>query len=953
MSSTGQADVVYRVVERNARADRSGAPRRRRRSRCASHTSTASAGSTSARSTATPASRCVRRPQANAPQIAIGPTGNGVVVWQEPEIDGVARIWARRLFGASLDYVMPVSATSFDGAPIEEDAEAPSVAFSRLGQAEVAYRQGRPRLAAAGTADLPEHPARRRIGERRRIPGRVRRGPERLRRQAAKSDARASTSTNSDVRLLYDANGRTPCGRGHRPRPHRDADAGPAVGRAEALPRLSELPAGERDEPGRRWRLGVAERRPRGRPAVACARTFPAAACRPGWSAAAPAARSANWPSGARASATGSSPSSRARSATRRSSPRRSARRRRGSSSDVPKGWLKPAQAQISWEPAASANGPLTLHGGARRPRTRARLARHVLHVQPDELGSGVARGAVARHRRLRADAHTADAAAHRRAATDRQDRARRRRPRRGRARQRHASRGRTAAVTVTFGDGQRARQEAGAPPLRQPGAYTIVVHVRDTRQRRASSTAGEGAMSARCRRLIACSVGAARSRWRAGSRARRAQTCSGRSVAGVGYAASNRPTTRTTRRSPATVATSSSTARWRAHGGVATRTRETASSNREGGRRGRRRATLSCRRSAQTASTSASRPTKAALIPERTANDRRPDVYVADCRSPNVAPCEEGSGPSTPCAFKLVSAVNGSRRTPDLRIPGRSEDREKSKNGDYGAEAAGRSAISADGRKVAFVTTAPSNLDGHRDAGARGGGQGSRNRHDRSRQRRVRPRDRQAAIDGERGVPSRSRRRDATVELRRRLQRRPTTELRARPSRIRVDAPGALDQRRRIDGRMAGPGRRRAGADAFRRIARAQIRRAAVAADRRRAAGADAAGDAAARIPTNPACVASGETAAAARTRRCRTPARDRSGPNRRIRRLERPARRRSRRAAAAQRRWLHGRVHRHRAADLAGQRLRRSAQASTRATTCTWRTCTKVSPASRRCAR
>ncbi len=37
--------------------------------------------------------------EANAPQIAIGPTGNGVVVWQEPEINGVARIWARRLFG--------------------------------------------------------------------------------------------------------------------------------------------------------------------------------------------------------------------------------------------------------------------------------------------------------------------------------------------------------------------------------------------------------------------------------------------------------------------------------------------------------------------------------------------------------------------------------------------------------------------------------------------------------------------------------------------------------------------------------------------------------------------------------------------------------------------------------------------------------------------------------------
>ncbi len=79
--------------------------------------------------------------QANAPQVAINRTGAAVVVWQEPEITGVARIWARRLFGANLDYVLPVSAPSFDGSPIETDADAPSVTMSLLGQAELAYRQ--------------------------------------------------------------------------------------------------------------------------------------------------------------------------------------------------------------------------------------------------------------------------------------------------------------------------------------------------------------------------------------------------------------------------------------------------------------------------------------------------------------------------------------------------------------------------------------------------------------------------------------------------------------------------------------------------------------------------------------------------------------------------------------------------------------------------------------------
>lgn len=78
---------------------------------------------------------------ANAPQVAIARNGEGIVVWQEPEIDGVARIWARRLFGSSVDYILPATATSINGKPIDEDADAPSVAISLLGGAYVAYRQ--------------------------------------------------------------------------------------------------------------------------------------------------------------------------------------------------------------------------------------------------------------------------------------------------------------------------------------------------------------------------------------------------------------------------------------------------------------------------------------------------------------------------------------------------------------------------------------------------------------------------------------------------------------------------------------------------------------------------------------------------------------------------------------------------------------------------------------------
>ena len=84
------------------------------------------------------------------------------------------------------------------------------------------------------------------------------------------------------------------------------------------------------------------------------------------------------------------------------------------------------------------------------------------------------------------------------------------------------------------------------------------------------------------------------------------------------------------------------------------------------------------------------------------------PNVYVRDMA---VAPTEPG-------AFQAVSAVNGSTEPLTYEYAAQGEGAiEKSQREieteDYGAEAAGRSAISADGEKVAFVTTAVSNLDG------------------------------------------------------------------------------------------------------------------------------------------------------------------------------------------------------------------------------------------------
>ena len=149
VSSTGQADVVYRVIDTNkvgVSLLRAGDVPESVRIAHFDGQRWSNLGAIN-RDTAVG----MRPPtQDNAPQVAIGPTGNGVVVWQEPDIEGVARIWARRIFGSAINYVMPVSAETYNGAPITDDADAPSVAFSRLGQAEVAYRQ-----AAGPSSPLP------------------------------------------------------------------------------------------------------------------------------------------------------------------------------------------------------------------------------------------------------------------------------------------------------------------------------------------------------------------------------------------------------------------------------------------------------------------------------------------------------------------------------------------------------------------------------------------------------------------------------------------------------------------------------------------------------------------------------------------------------------------------------------------------------------------------------
>jgi len=96
---------------------------------------------------------------------------------------------------------------------------------------------------------------------------------------------------------------------------------------------------------------------------------------------------------------------------------------------------------------------------------------------------------------------------------------------------------------------------------------------------------------------------------------------------------------------------------------------------------------------------------TTARLDPEEDTNEA-PDVYVRDMDVAESQPCSEEAAPhpAQACPFTLVSAVNGG--VDGLSYSGAGA-------GGYGSVAAGRSAISADGRQVAFVTTAVSNLAG------------------------------------------------------------------------------------------------------------------------------------------------------------------------------------------------------------------------------------------------
>ncbi len=295
--------------------------------------------------------------QANAPQIAVNATGEGVVAWQEPEINGIARIWARRLFGANLDYVLPASATSLDGVPIASEADAPSVAISLLGQADVAYRQAwGPNSPLSGPRiflnTLPDGEAEN---------GSVFTGA-RIADAGVSGGAAAKVGAPSvdideqrELRLIYDANG--------LPRVVEGNDKGVLTTLSLGPPFTgSEEPAVSAINPAGGGVSAWASAEPNGTPAVAVLEDFPDGAIQTGLvgggaggSIGELAVARSGLGDGLIAFQQGALGNAAIVAAEATAPP-----------ADVflsaPRGWIRPAQAVVSWASSLSADGPLSYH---------------------------------------------------------------------------------------------------------------------------------------------------------------------------------------------------------------------------------------------------------------------------------------------------------------------------------------------------------------------------------------------------------------------------------------------------------------------------------------------------------------------------------------------------------------------------------------------------------------
>jgi hypothetical protein len=138
MSRGGQAYLVYRVITDTSTANPPGYVGADTRVARYNGRLWSLFGTPVDRSIGAP----VRQPtEENSPEVGIDVQGGGVVAWQEPDDEFVDRVWARRLFGASVGIPLQVTPSSWEGAPLRGAADAFSLDVSGFGQAAIAFRQ--------------------------------------------------------------------------------------------------------------------------------------------------------------------------------------------------------------------------------------------------------------------------------------------------------------------------------------------------------------------------------------------------------------------------------------------------------------------------------------------------------------------------------------------------------------------------------------------------------------------------------------------------------------------------------------------------------------------------------------------------------------------------------------------------------------------------------------------
>jgi hypothetical protein len=414
----------------------------------------------------------------NAPQIAIAPTGNAVVVWQEPEIDGVARIWARRLYGSTLGYVMPVSATTLGGAPLSGEDDAPSLALSPLGQAEVAYRQAAgPGSPLPGTRvflnTLPDGVSKLESGGAFRgaivADSEVSGGAG-----AAVGPPSVDVDEKRQVQLLYDSNGLPRVVQGDDHGLTGTLSLGPDFAGADGAVSVMNPNGGGTSA----WPSVDAQ----GRPAVAVREDFPGGAVQTallsggaGGEIGEPSVGRSGLGDGLIAWQQGPLGNAAIVAAQASAPPAELI-------VSAPSSWVKPAQALVSWEPARSADGPLscTVVLDGRALSTPAGAMQ--MQIAPRELGNGAHRvqllvrdidgqATLSEPAQLMIDSQPPQLTV--------------RRVQRGRAVRVRVSDSESgvdaAAVRVSFGDGHSAaRRRLFVHRYAHAGVYPIVAHVRD-----------------------------------------------------------------------------------------------------------------------------------------------------------------------------------------------------------------------------------------------------------------------------------------------------------------------------------------------------------------------------------------------------------------------------------------------------------------------------------------